>query len=64
MLEPEVTKILSKDFPRTKTVRAIADKFLHYVRGSRRIARGLYRTEDEQEAFIKKGLATKLPGCR
>ena len=64
MTKADVREVLKRDFQRTKTDRSIAAKFMDHVRGSRRVARGLYRTEDEQAAFIKKGLAIKLPGCR
>jgi hypothetical protein len=64
MITAEERKILEQDYPRSKTDRATALKFVKPLRGSMRLVRGLFRTEDEEAAFIEKGLKIKLPGCR
>lgn len=38
--------------------------FARMQRGSVRLAAGHFRTEEEQEAFIEKGLRLRLPGVK
>jgi len=53
---------LDREFSKNNVSRPSAEKFATMQRGSIRFARGLFRTEDEHEAFIKHGLAIRLPG--
>jgi uncharacterized protein YfaP (DUF2135 family) len=64
MLTTEERTVLHRDYPVSKVNRADADRFSSLLRGSVRLVRGLYRTEDEQEAFINAGLAIRIPGVR
>lgn len=62
MITAQERAILNRDYPRDKTDRAAAIKFTKHLRGSMRLVRGLFRTEDEEAAFIQHGLNLKLPG--
>jgi len=53
--------ILDQDYPRGKIDKKIAIRFANQQRGSMRYALGLFRTEDEQDEFIQKGLRVELP---
>jgi hypothetical protein len=64
MITAAEREILDRDYPRSKTDRATALKFNKHLRGSMRLVRGLFRTEDEEAAFVAKGLKIKLPGSR
>ena len=57
----EDQQILDQDYPQRKTDRAAAMIFAGLHRGSIRYVMGLFRTEDEQEQFIREGLKAKLP---
>ena len=56
------TEILTRDYPNTRVIRAEAERFPLVQRGSVRLGLGLYRTEDEQEEWICRGLKIRLPG--
>jgi hypothetical protein len=62
MLTPQQIDSLDRDYSKAPVQRIVAEKFSSLLRGSVRLSRGFYRTEDEQDAYIKGGLAIKLPG--
>lgn len=64
MITTQEQSYLDRDFSKDKVSRAAAEKFSAMQRGSIRLSKSLFRTEDEQEAFIKSGLAIRLPGVR
>jgi uncharacterized protein YfaP (DUF2135 family) len=63
MLTAEERTVLHRGYPVSKVNRADADRFSALLRGSVRLVRGLYRTEDEQEAFINAVLPFGFPEC-
>ena len=53
---------LGTDYPSGEVSRAEAERYPITHRGSVRLIRNLYRTEDEQRQFIDEGLRVRLPG--
>ena len=62
----EEIAVLNTDYSRKPMNRTNIQFCLAHHRGyvEPRLARGLYRTEEEQERWINEGLAIKLPGCK
>lgn len=60
----EQRKIMDMDYSKEPTTRRDINWWaaLGIVTRDPRISRGLYRTEAEQEEYIRKGLEMKLPG--
>jgi uncharacterized protein YfaP (DUF2135 family) len=50
MITTQSQAILGRDYPKSKVNRADAARFSTLLRGSIRLMRRLFRTEDEQEA--------------
>jgi len=55
-------EVVDRDFDNSPVERSVIDKYGKIHRGSVRMIRGLFRTEAEQDQFIKRGLKAKLPG--
>jgi hypothetical protein len=53
---------LGTDYPQGEVSRSEAERYPIVHRGSIRLIRNLYRTEDEQRQFIDEGLRVRLPG--
>jgi uncharacterized protein YfaP (DUF2135 family) len=57
----EMQNILDWDYPKKSVDRVDADRFSSRQRGSVRLAMGRYRTEAEQEQYIRSRLSKPLP---
>lgn len=57
----EMLDVLDRDFPRQSANRVDADRFGNQQRGNALLVMGRYRTEEEQESFIRESLAIELP---
>ncbi|MBI3334371.1 hypothetical protein HYZ97_02700 [Candidatus Pacearchaeota archaeon] len=55
---------LHTDFKRAPSSREAIDRYASIGNPGLRIISGLYRTEEEQEKYIKQGLNLKLPAQR
>jgi hypothetical protein len=64
MITAQEQSYLDQDFSQDKTSRVSAEKFAVMQRGSVRLGKSLFRTDDEYEAFIENGLSVELPGVR
>lgn len=60
-LSKETINVLECDFPRKPANRADADRFGNQQRGNALLVMGRYRTEDEQDAFIRESFSMELP---
>ncbi len=60
----EDRKALEADYAQGEVSRTEAARYLLIQRGSARLVNDLYRTEREQDQFIKEGIRLRLPGQR
>lgn len=57
----EMLDVLDRDYPRQPVNRVDAERFGNQQRGNALLVMGRYRTEEEQESFIRESLAIELP---
>jgi hypothetical protein len=57
----EMLDVLNRDYPRQSVNRVDAERFGNQQRGNALLVMGRYRTEAEQESFIRESLAIELP---
>ena len=62
MITKQEQSYLDRDFPQGSVSRESAEKFSCMQRGSIRLGKSLFRTEDEQADYVKAALAIQLPG--
>ena len=62
MLPRAVLETLKMEFEPARVERSSFVLFEDLARGSYRLRHSLYRTEDEQNEFIREGLAAPIPG--
>jgi hypothetical protein len=64
MITREEQAYLDRDFSVESVSRTSAEKFSSRQRGSIRLSKSLFRTEDEQADYVEAALAIRLPGVR
>ena len=57
----EMLDVLDRDYPRRPVNRVDAERFGKQQRGNALLVMGRYRTEEEQDSFIRESLALELP---